>query len=90
MPNLNNLNDPFSGTSSLSALFTKIVGGLVPIFGIIFVGLLIYGGYQYMNSQGDQGKIKQAQAIMTSAIIGLLIVLGAFVMKQIVFKVLNV
>ncbi len=48
--------------------------------GYIAVGLVIYGGYLYMMSQGDPGKMARGKKTLMSAIIGLVITMGATVL----------
>ncbi len=87
---ISRLSDPVKAPTSLSDLFAKVLTNILPIFGMLFVGLLIYGGYKYMTSEGDANKVKAAQGVITSAIIGLAIVLGAFVIKGLIGKILGV
>ena len=46
----------------------------VTIVGYVALGFIIYGGYLYMVSSGDAGKIASGKKTITRAIIGLLIV----------------
>ena len=46
----------------------------VTIVGYVALGFIIYGGYLYMISSGDAGKIASGKKTITRAIIGLLIV----------------
>jgi hypothetical protein len=46
--------------------------------GVIAVGLIIYAGFIWMTAKGDEEKVGQARKIMTSAVIGLIIILAAF------------
>lgn len=51
----------------LDAVFDKIL----PIGGLLSVGMVIFGGYMWIISNGDPAKIKQAQGVLTWAILGL-------------------
>ena len=46
----------------------------ITIAGYVALGFIIYGGYTYMMSSGDTGKMMSAKKIIQRAIIGLLIV----------------
>lgn len=48
--------------------------------GYIAIGLVIYGGYLYMMSQGDPGKMAKGKKTLMSAIIGLVITMGATIL----------
>ena len=89
IPSLSSLKDPFQGLT-LAALAGRVATGFAGIVAIMFVGLLMWGGYKYLTSEGDQGKVKQATAIITSALIGLVITLGAFLIKGVIYKVLGI
>lgn len=65
------------------ALIINVVLGLL---GILFVGLIVYGGYTYMISQGSQDQIKKAKGILTTAVIGLIIVLISYAIADFVIS----
>lgn len=48
------------------------------IAGVIALVLLVLGGIQYMSSGGDKVAVEQARGRITSAIVGLVIVFGAW------------
>lgn len=47
--------------------------------GYIAVAMVIYGGYLYIMSQGDPGKAAKGQHTLTSAVVGVVIAMGASV-----------
>ncbi|MBM3210509.1 hypothetical protein FJZ39_04185 [Candidatus Saccharibacteria bacterium] len=65
----------------ISAYIWKIVLNVSEIFiqliGYIAVGFIIYGGFMYMISQGSADGISSAKKIITNALIGLVIVIAA-------------
>ena len=58
------------------------IGNLVQIvigfLGVLVVLYMLYGGFLWMTSGGDEKKIEQAKKMIVAAVIGLLIVLAAF------------
>lgn len=50
---------------------------------------LIWGAFQYMVSQGDKDKLAHARSRMIYAIVGLLIILAAFMASQYLAEILN-
>ena len=60
-----------------------VIGNLIQtflsLFGIIFLALMIYGGYKWMMAKGNDEEVTKAKAIIRSAIIGLAIALLAYV-----------
>lgn len=65
-----------------------VINTLLTLLGILFVGLIIYGGYIYLTSQGADDKIKKAKAIISTAVIGLLIVVTAYAIANFVITAL--
>ena len=45
---------------------------------MIFLVLTVYAGDMYMTAAGDEAKVKKAKGILTSSIIGILIVIGSY------------
>jgi len=55
--------------------FDSVVDYLLPVGVLIAVVFVIIGGYMWITSAGNPDKIKQAQATLTWAIIGLAFIL---------------
>jgi len=86
-----NIRDPLGGKiNTVWDLVTKVLGVVVPLAGIMFVGMFIYAGITYITSSGDPGKVKSAQAMMSNSAIGFVIVVAAFVILSIVEKALGI
>jgi len=76
-----------SETTILEILGTGIRVGL-SLLGVIFIILILLAGYNWMTAAGDQEKITKAQHTIRSAIIGLLIIVGAFAIWMFISRVL--
>jgi heme/copper-type cytochrome/quinol oxidase subunit 2 len=61
--------------ASIVAMVINIILGLV---GILFVVLFIYGGLRWMTSGGNEKQIESAKKILIYAVIGIVIVAGAY------------
>lgn len=59
-------------------VFTKISNTMLLVIGIISVVMLIYGGFRYIISGGDNKKVADAKNTILYAIIGLIISLLAY------------
>ncbi|MFH0856647.1 MAG: hypothetical protein V1860_01985 [bacterium] len=64
---------------SLSFLIGQIISIILGFLGVIFLVLVIYGGFLWMNSSGNDEQISKAKNIMVSAVIGLSIIFAAYV-----------
>ncbi len=76
-----------SETTILEILGTGIRVGL-SLLGVIFIILILLAGYNWMTAAGDQEKITKAQHTIRSAIIGLLIIVGAFAIWMFISRVI--
>lgn len=63
---------------------------LLFIIGIVVaVAFLIYGGIKWILSGGDKAKLEAARGHIVAAIVGLVIVAGAFLIISILFQILG-
>lgn len=77
----------FSG--NLPEIIGRFVGALVGLLGVIFVVLLVYGGFTWMTAQGSEEKIKKAKNIITSAVVGLVVVFASYTIANAVIDALS-
>ncbi len=78
-----------SGIASLGDLFRLIINIVMGIGIALTVIFLILGGIKYITSQGDQKNTQQAREWLTNAVIGFIVVLGGFVIRQVVTGLLQ-
>ena len=64
------------GTASL------VISVALSLIGIVFLILMIYGGFIWMNSRGNDQEIQKALTIIRNSIIGLLIVVAAYAITE--------
>lgn len=82
-PTLGNINS----LADAMALAINIVLGIGISLTVIF---LILGGIQYITSKGDQKAAQEARTSLTNAVIGFIIVVGAFTIRTILANLLDV
>lgn len=63
------------GTVDLRAGIMSIVNVLLGFLGIIAIIVILWGGFRWMTAGGNEEKIDEAKKIITSGIIGLVIIL---------------
>jgi hypothetical protein len=66
-----------AGGSDIPLILLAIVDDLLRIAGIVAVAFVIYGGYQYVTSQGQPEKTARAQNTITDALVGVAIAVAA-------------
>jgi hypothetical protein len=53
----------------------RVFNYLLTFLGVIFIVMIIYGGYTWMTAAGNEEKVKKGKDILQTAIIGLVIVI---------------
>lgn len=66
------------GNLDIRIVIARVIRYALGFLGIVAVGLIIYGGWLYMTSEGDQGQIDTAKKFIINAAIGMVIILSAF------------
>ncbi len=56
----------------------KIIRAILGTLGIILLGLIIYGGYIWFASRGNESEVSKAKQILRNAIIGFIIIAVAY------------
>ncbi|MFA6514331.1 MAG: pilin [Patescibacteria group bacterium] len=74
------------GAEDPRILVGRIIQIVLSLLGIIILGLIIYAGFLWMTSNGEEDKITQAKRIITNAIIGLVITLSAWAITTFVIS----
>jgi len=60
-------------------LIGTLVKTALSLLGLIFILLTLYAGWLRMTAQGSQEKIKKSNGILTSAVVGVIIIFTAYV-----------
>jgi ABC-type cobalamin transport system permease subunit len=69
---------------SLVSLFKNIVGAVVALAGVVLFVMLLIGGFTYLFSGGDQKKLEAAKGTISSAIIGLVVLISAYIIFSLI------
>lgn len=69
-------------------ILLTIVQYLLGLLGMIFVAVILYSGFQWMTSAGNEEKITKAKSNLLNAVIGLLIIAAAYAITWFVADVL--
>ncbi len=75
--------------SDLPTIIGRIISVLLGILGIVFVVLVVYAGFLYLTSQGEEGNVKKAKKLLTQAVIGLIIIVAAYAISSYVIAALS-
>jgi len=77
---------PFNNLADVFGFLVNVVLGVGIAVTIIF---LILGGIQYITARGDQKAAGAARESLTNAVIGFIVVIGAFTIRTILLNVLK-
>ena len=88
--NVTGMNPETDGIKLSSAdprtVAVKIINVFLGLLGIIAVSLIIYGGFIWMTSGGNEEKVTQARRILRNATIGLAIILASWGIVSLIFR----
>lgn len=75
--------------TSHTTIIQNTLNALLTLLALIFLILIIYSGFMWMTSAGNEEKVKKAKSTLKNATIGVIIVLFSFVITQFVFSAIN-
>lgn len=67
-----------SDAETVDSIVAVVIYAVLGLVGVIFLGLMILSGFKWMIAQGNEEKINKAKDGLLSAMIGLIITLGAY------------
>jgi len=79
-----------SAYPDLATLINNILPNIFVAAGLVLFFMLVLGGFTIISSAGNKDKLKDGNKIITSAIIGLLVLFGAYWLIQIIQVVTGV
>lgn len=59
-------------------LFESLIKGVLALSGVALFVMLVVGGFNFLLSGGDPKKLEAARGTLTSAVIGLVVIVVAF------------
>lgn len=68
----------------VGSLVSRVLSFILPLAGVVLLFVFIWGGYDFMMSQGNPERIKSAQAKITSGIIGFFILVTAYLVVRVI------
>jgi hypothetical protein len=74
----------YNTSATFNTIISTVITTALGLMGIIFLVLAIYGGYTWMMAAGNDEMVAKAKKTITNAIIGLIIVLAAYIIVRFV------
>jgi hypothetical protein len=75
--------------TGLATVAGRVVNIFLSLLGIIFVCLVIYGGFLWMTAAGNEDQVEKAKKIISQSVIGLVIILSAWAIYTFIISVLG-
>lgn len=72
--------------NSIPELIATIIRGVLGLLGAVAVAIIVYAGFTYMTAGGNSSKTAQATTAITNAVIGLVVIMGAFLIVDYVIS----
>lgn len=76
--------------SDLEIIFKNILGLLIPFAGVVIFVMILIGGFKYLTSAGDPKATASAGQTITWAIVGLLFLIGAWLVLLFIKEITGV
>lgn len=78
--------DASAKTGNVATLITRIINIFTVLIGVVAVFMLIYGGFKYITSAGNDAGVQAAKNTIIYAIIGLVVVALAQIIVKFVIR----
>lgn len=76
-------------TATVNSKISIVVKSVLSFLGVIFLILMIYGGFLWMTAAGNEQQIEKAKTLLTAAIIGLIVVISAYAISYFIVDKLS-
>ncbi|MFH2063449.1 MAG: pilin [bacterium] len=83
------LVNPLGGDVTLQEIFARIISVFTAISGSMALLMFVYGGVLWLTSNGDPGRVESGRKSIVWAIIGLVVIFGAYAILRAIFVALG-
>lgn len=74
----------FHANASLESVVGTIIQVVLGLTGLIFFALMTYAGYLWLTARGESSQVQKSKDIIITAIIGLILTLGAYALTVLI------
>lgn len=75
-----------TGQTGIDSLVGSIIQIALSFLGVVFIVLIVYGGYLYMTAHGNDQQVEKAKSLIRAAIIGLIIIVASYAISYFVIS----
>lgn len=72
-------------SGDIISMIIRIINYILTFLGVIFILMIIYGGFMWMTAAGNEERVKKGKGILQTAIIGLIIIILSRVLYLFIF-----
>lgn len=76
----------YKSDNTLPSVAGSVVNVALSLLGIIFVVLIIVGGFKWMTAGGNEENVKDATKYIINAVIGLIVTLSSYAIWEFILK----
>ena len=77
------------GTQEIRAVAANVINVLLGILGILALIIVLYGGFRWMTSAGNEENVAAAKKTIGAGLVGLIIIFFAYAIVLFVFNVVG-
>lgn len=79
----------YEGEVAPETIVGRIINVALSLIGVVFLALMVYGGYLWMTDRGNSQQVEKAKKLISAAIIGLVIVVSAYAITYFIVSALQ-
>lgn len=76
-------------SATIATLLNPIIQNVLIISGLFAFFTIVFAGVAYITASGDKAKVEQAQHMLNYAILGLIVVVTAFLITRVIGAVIG-
>ena len=73
----------------MAVMVGRIINGILGFLGVLFLIIILYAGFTWMNAGGNEEDVTQARSLIKWSIIGIIIIIGAYAISFYVVDQIN-
>jgi len=81
------ITGPLDSINTVGDVVNRLTSFLIPLAGIILIFVFIWGGFDFLTSQGSPEKIKSGGAKITAGLIGFILLVLAYFITNLLAKI---
>jgi hypothetical protein len=74
---------------TVNSVVTTVINAILGLLGVIFLVLTLYAGFLWMTAAGNDDQVGKAKSILTTAIIGLVVIIASYAIANFVLTALS-